>query len=582
MGIKSITPSQVLNSRGEPTIKVEMTSENGVSASFVVPGGASVGEGEAVKKTDNNQSYGGKSVNNNVEIINQVVAPKFIGYPLGHQSDFDSLLIALDGSNNKENLGANTILAMSGAYYKLSAKLSDKPLWQYIAEDQNTNPQFPRIFANLIGGGKHAPGLDIQEFMIIPQGNNPIQSIEQIVQVYQTLKTIMMSLYGPTAKLSGDEGAIAPVGARTEVVLEALSNLNSKLESKFDIALDVAANSFYDGKSYQFEGQNVHANDLITVYQDWNNKFGLFSIEDPVAETDLEGIELLKTIPKDKKSFMIIGDDFTVTSPQKIKEFAENKIIDGVIIKPDQVGSISEMFNAARVAKEEGLKIIVSHRSGESNDDFIVDLAYGLGADGIKVGAPNRGERIAKYNRLLEIQYSLDALQEQSGITENVSTKPIETPRENATNYNSPEPIMPKVEQQAAEQPKPEPTPHTSEFRNEPSMHNISFGQKTVNSSTPRAEEVHQRNPIKPESEKSDISLHNEKSSSLESATPTPKEPVISGVKVHPADEAEEITAETNTQQPETNSFNNTIQTLNPTSRTQDNNPSSNSASTVV
>jgi enolase len=570
MGIKSIIPSQVLNSRGEPTVKVEMTSENGITASFVVPGGASVGEGEAIKKTDNNQSYNGKSVNNNVEIINQVIAPKFIGYPLGHQSDFDSLLIALDGSNNKENLGANTILAMSGAYYKLSAKLSEKPLWQYIAEDQGTNPQFPRIFANLIGGGKHAPGLDIQEFMIIPQGNNPIESIEQIVQVYQTLKTIMMSLYGPTAKLSGDEGAIAPVGARTEVVLEALSNLNSKLESKFDIALDVAANSFYDGKSYAFEGQSVHANDLLTVYQDWNNKFGLYSIEDPVAETDLEGIELLKTMPKDKKSFMVIGDDFTVTSPPKIKEFADNKIIDGVIIKPDQVGSISEMFNAARVAKESGLKIIVSHRSGESNDDFIVDLAYGLGADGIKVGAPNRGERIAKYNRLLEIQYNLDALQSQNAPVETSAPKPIENPIE-ASSHN-PEPTEPT---------KPEPMQSAEHTPREPSMRNISFGHKDNALASPKAEEVHQRNPIQP-SPSEEESLHNEKNSSLESATPTPKEPAISGIKVHPADEPEGIMTQTNPQDNEPNSFDNTVQTLNPTSRTQDNNPSLDNSSAVV
>ena len=278
MGIKKIIPSQILNSNGEPTLKVRMISENGKSASFSVPGGASLGKDEAVKKFDNAASYAGKSVNGNVETINKVIAPKFIGYPLGHQEDFDSLIIALDGSQNKENLGSNTILALSGAYFKLSAKLSDKPLWQYIAELLKFSPEFPRIYANLVGGGKHAPGLDIQEFMIVPATNKPNQAIEQIAQTYQTVKTIMTSLYGPTARLSGDEGAIAPVGARTEVVLEALSNLNQKSENKFDIALDVAANSFFDGKDYNFEGQMIHASDLMTVYQGWATKFGLYSI----------------------------------------------------------------------------------------------------------------------------------------------------------------------------------------------------------------------------------------------------------------------------------------------------------------
>lgn len=568
MGIKSITPSQVLNSRGEPTIKVEMTSEDNVSASFVVPGGASVGQNEAVKKTDQAQSYGGMSVNTNVELINQVIAPKFIGYPLGHQDDFDSLLIALDGTENKQNLGGNTILAMSGAYYKLSAKLSQKPLWQYIAEERSTNPQFPRIFANLIGGGKHAPGLDIQEFMIVPKDNHPVSAIEQIVQIYQTLKTIMMSLYGPTAKLSGDEGAIAPVGARTEVVLEALSNMNAKSENKFDIALDVAANSFYDGKNYQFEGQSVHANDLIAVYQDWNTKFGIFSIEDPVAETDLEGIELLKTMPKDKKSFMVIGDDFTVTNSNKIKEFADNKIIEGVIIKPDQVGSISEMFAAIKSAKESGLKIVVSHRSGESNDDFIVDLAYGIGADGIKVGAPNRGERIAKYNRLLEIQYALDALYAQQAPAEE---RPIETTKKEGTSIGGPQQTMPVAAMNAPVQKAPELNsspvkPVTPKYTPQPTY---SAANQSSPPRPPAASDIHQSNQLAPSAQQKTTDFHNESVSTLQNAVPTPKEPAISDIKVHPADEPEALTG--TTAPPNGSGFTSALEKIDPAIRNRDN-----------
>lgn len=409
MGIKSIIPSQVLDSRGEPTLKVKMIADNGRYSYFVVPSGASTGANEAKKKLDaNQQNFGGKTVYDCIDLINKSIAPKFIGYPLDHQGDFDSLLIALDGTQNKENLGGNTILALSGAYYKLSAKLSEKPLWQYIAEKQGTNPSFPSIYANLIGGGKHAPGLEIQEFMMVPQTKKPIEAIEQIVQVYGTLRTIMVGLYGPSAKLVSDEGAIAPIGARTEVVLEALSNLSSKAENKFDIALDSAANSFFDGQLYNFESQQLHASDLMKIYEQLDTKFNIASIEDPFAENDLEGLELIKTTPKDKRKFKVISDDYTVTSAERIAEFGKEKIFDGTIIKPDQVGSISEMFEAVQTAKQIGQEIIISHRSGESNDSFIVDLAYGLGANGIKIGSPARGERIAKYNRILEIAYSLE------------------------------------------------------------------------------------------------------------------------------------------------------------------------------
>ncbi len=551
MGIKSIIPSQVLNSRGEPTIKVEMLSEDGKSADFVVPGGASVGKDEAVKKFDQSDSYGGKSVNDNVATINKIIAPKFIGYPLGHQEDFDSLLIALDGSENKQNLGSNTILALSGAYFKLSAELSDKPLWQYIAELLKASPEFPRIFANLVGGGKHAPGLDIQEFMIVPKTNKPNEAIEQIVQTYQTIKTIMMSLYGPTAKLSGDEGAIAPVGARTEVVLEALSNLNEKSEKKFDISLDVAANSFYDGKSYSFEGQNIHASDLMAVYQDWNSKFGLFSIEDPFAETDLEGLELLKTMTKDKKSFMVIGDDFTVTNANKIDEFAQNKIIDGVIIKPDQVGSITEMFNALIAAKSSGLKVIISHRSGESNDDFIVDLAYGSGADGIKIGAPNRGERISKYNRLLDIENSLGTNQ-QATLNQNIeASTPTLTPIDNqkpagdSTGTSSKEVI--DTQSNAMNNPSQAKDLHLGAFTSE------------RQGGAPQA------------SMKESIETnHDEKTSTLNSATPTPKDmPDINDVRINPPENP--IPIVNNEAQENPSGFRGAAHTLNPTSRAEDN-----------
>ena len=549
MGIKSIIPSQVLNSRGEPTVKVKMTAENGKSASFVVPGGASVGKNEAVKKFDGTDSYGGKSVNENVKTIKNVIAPKFIGYPLDHQEDFDSLLIALDGTSNKEALGSNTILALSVAYFKLSAKLSNKPLWQYIAEKLKTSPEFPRIFANIVGGGKHAPGLDIQEFMIVPQSNKPNEAIEEIVRVYETVKTIMTSLYGPTAKLSGDEGAIAPLGARTEVVLEALSGLSQKAEKKFDLALDVAANSFYDGKNYNFEGQTVHASDLMAVYQDWNSKFNLYSIEDPFAEDDLEGIELLKTTPRDKGSFMVIGDDFTVTNSTKITEFAENKIIEGVIIKPDQVGSMSEVINAIMTAKQTSLKIIVSHRSGENNDDFIVDLAYAIGADGIKIGAPNRGERIAKYNRLLDIQNDLGGLQGELN-----DEQPI----------NMPTPQRTMTEDASMQTPQPAPQPQSTKERDS----NEISQPKTISNSRDLHFGIGNTESGKTQvNHKVEIATeHNESAGSLSTAQLTPKEfPDVNDVRINPPENPIPIVPQASAQ--DNTSFQKAATELNPVSR---------------
>jgi enolase len=558
MGIKNIIPSQVLNSRGEPTVKVKMVAENGKTASFVVPGGASVGKNEAVKKFDGGDVYGGKSVLDNIKSIKTVIAPKFIGYPLDHQEDFDSLLIALDGTPTKENLGSNTILALSVAYYKLSAKLSNKPLWQYTAEKLKTSPEFPRIYANLVGGGKHAPGLDIQEFMIVPQSKKPNEAIEEIVRVYETVKTIMTSLYGPTGKLSGDEGAIAPLGARTEVVLEALSGLSQKSEKKFDIALDVAANSFYDGKNYSFEGQSVHANDLMAVYQDWNNKFGLYSIEDPFAEDDLEGIELLKTTPREKGSFMVIGDDFTVTNSEKIKEYSENKIIDGVIIKPDQVGSMSEVINAIMTSKQAGLKIIVSHRSGENNDGFIVDLAYAIGADGIKIGAPNRGERIAKYNRLLDIENDLKAV---SGDVDDVAqTQSAPTPqRTESQNLN----VAPLANSQHASIDLDNGQVNTK--KPEETIKNMTGGSKDFHFGKQADSTSHgiESNIAEAETD------HNENNKTLDNAALTPKElPAVNDVKINPPENPIPIVPQEPTAA--TTSFQNATSELNPALRAND------------
>lgn len=442
MTIKKITPYQIFDSRGEPTLLVMMYSDNGLKASFAAPAGASLGLTEAAEKRDGEGPFAGNGVQGCIGVINTVITPKFIGYPLDEQKDFDELLIALDGSERKENLGANTLLALSGAYLKLSALVSEKPLWQYIAEHNQTSPEFPRLFADIIGGGMHAPGLDIQEYMVVPQANSPSAAISTIYEVYHTIRTVMQNLYGPSATLVGDVGGLAPVGTSSEVILEALSQLNNKMSSKFDIALAAAANTFYKDGMYDIETQSLHASDLLKLYESWNTKFNIYSIEDPFAENDLEGTEIIKSMKGQNKPFLIIGDDFTVTNKAKIEQLQADELFDGIVIKPNQVGTFSETFDAINAARASKAKVIISQRSGETNDSLIADLAYGVGAMGLKLGAPIRGERVAKYNRLLEIEADLDANQKQAGST-NVVTAPMANQKSPvASSY---EPVMPST-----------------------------------------------------------------------------------------------------------------------------------------
>ncbi len=406
MTIKEIHAYQILDSRGEPTLAVRMVSATGNEAMFGVPTGKSVGEKEAVERRDGEGgSYRGQGVSSCVEIIDRIIGHKFIGYPLGNQVDFDSLLLALDGTIDKSNLGANTILGMSGAYFKLSAFEKGLKLWQYIKETAKTNVGFPRIFANVINGGMHAPGLSIQEFMIVPKSNQPHEAVEQIYEYNTMLRSILANLYGPSARLVADEGGMAPIGTTTESILEAMSQLASKFAGRFDLALDVAASSLFDpsDKTYSFDGQKLTSQQLLQFYQTLDKKFRFFAIEDPFDQNDNEAYQKIPHTNK-TQDFLVIADDLTVTNKEKIEQAAQRHLIDAVIIKPNQVGTISETFEAIETAKRHNLKMVVSHRSGETNDDFIADLAYGVGAAGIKIGAPVRGERVAKYNRLIEIE----------------------------------------------------------------------------------------------------------------------------------------------------------------------------------
>ncbi|MCC7289121.1 hypothetical protein IT414_01890 [bacterium] len=424
MTISDIRAYQILDSRGEPTVLVRMFSDTGREVTFAAPTGVSKGLGEAVERRDTNNpdSFRGQGVAEAVDLVQNHVAHKFIGYPLGNQTDFDSLLVALDGTPTKERLGSNTVVALSGAYLKLSALELGKEVWQYVSELMQTTPAMPRIFANLFNGGQHAPGLGIQEFMVVPKSSKPLEAITQIYNMYHTIRPIMENLYGASALLVGLEGGMAPIGATTEVVLEALSQLNGKMQNSFDIAVDCAANSLYENGSYNLDGGQYTTQKLLETYASWQAKFNVTSFEDPFAETDPDGM----TVFKAPRPFLTVGDDLTVSNRSKIEEFAQAKIVDAVIIKPNQIGTMSETLAAVNAANKAKLKIIVSNRAGETNDDLIVDLAVGLGAMGIKVGAPNRGERVAKYNRLLQIERDYPDIAADSQPLKGASTIPTD------------------------------------------------------------------------------------------------------------------------------------------------------------
>lgn len=402
MSIASIQSYQVLDSRGEPTIRVRMSSESGLVRQFDAPSGTSVSGLEAKAIFDGGASYAGHAVSESVDIINSIIGPKFIGYPLSHQEDFDSLITALDGTLDRSRLGTQTLTALSGAYFLLSCAEQKQPVWMVVADLLKTKPALPRLYANLVAGGAHAPGLDLQEFMIVPKTTSPSLATALIYDVRSTLQSIFQSLYGPAVQLSSEEGAMAPIGATSEVVLEAMQQLQAKFNNSYDIALDAAANHFFTNGTYTLARQTYDMQQLGGQYMAWDQKYPLLSVEDPFAEQDIEGLKYLAGQPS--KKFFVVGDDSTATDAERIRVLAEQKLIGAVIIKPNQAGTMTDMFKAIRAAQSLGLKIIISHRSGETNDIMLADLAFGIGAFGIKLGAPARGERVAKYNRLIEIE----------------------------------------------------------------------------------------------------------------------------------------------------------------------------------
>jgi len=383
--IASVTPRKILDSRGEWTIEVLIKLSNGLQTKASVPQGKSKGSYEA--------SY--VPVDRAIDIVKNVIEPNIKGRKLNEQKAFDTLLINLDGTENKSRLGANSTLGLSLVYARASALLNNIPLWSYIQNIYGLKvTRKPYLYVNLINGGLHAGNnLNFQEYMIIPQTQSYFVSVEASVAIYQGMKKFLIEHLGASASNLGDEGGCAPyfpnVLAPFEILEKVIQRQNLPLKMQF--GLDAAANNIKKDPA-----------DLTNSYKTMIEKFNLFYLEDPYGENDFKNFANL--LKKSKSSVIICGDDLTATNIFRIKMACEKKSINGVVIKPNQIGTLSETLDAVKLARKCKYSCVVSHRSGETNDDFIVDFAHGIGADGIKIGAPARGERVAKFNRFLEIE----------------------------------------------------------------------------------------------------------------------------------------------------------------------------------
>ncbi|MFW5853605.1 MAG: phosphopyruvate hydratase [Patescibacteria group bacterium] len=400
--IKKLHARQIIDSRSSPTIEVDIVLESGARGRAAVPAGASTGETEAVEKRDEEANYyHGRGVKNAVTTATNVIAPKIINQELDQEA-LDLLLINLDGTDNKNKLGANTILAVSLAFAQAQATAQQIPLYKLFLKEQSIVP--PRAMFNILNGGAHTNnGLAFQEFMVMPKLDSWANNLRCGVEIYNSLKKILETKNYSTAV--GDEGGFSPHLENNRQALDLILTAGQKAgyrpEIDFELTLDIAANSFFKEGQYQTDNQKLDRLNFIDQLIDTATTYPIYSIEDPLVENDLEGFAILNQ--KLANQTIIIGDDLTVTSAVKIKEAAENQAISGVIIKPNQIGTVTETIKAVYTAKKHNLQTIVSHRSGETEDISIAHLAIGLQAPLIKFGAPARGERTAKYNEISRI-----------------------------------------------------------------------------------------------------------------------------------------------------------------------------------
>ena len=409
MKISKIYAQEVLDSRANPTIKASVVLESGVIGSAIVPSGASTGKREALELRDGDKArFGGKGVLKAVANVNEQICEALVGFNVFNQQNIDDAMLRLDGTPNYSNLGANAVLGVSMAVARAAANALNIPLYRYLG---GANARvLPVPMFNIINGGAHANNsVDFQEFMIMPFGFNKFSdALRASAEIYQTLKKLLNDAGHSTAV--GDEGGFAPNLSDNEeplkLIMKAIEQSGYKAGEQIKIALDVAASELYENGKYRLQGREFSSDEMIEIYKNLCEKYPIFSIEDGLSEDDWDGWKRLTSALGDK--IQLVGDDLFVTNEKILREGIGKNLGEAIVMEPNQIGSITQTMRTVRLASRNGYRCIMSHRSGESEDSFIADLAVALNTGEIKTGATARSERNAKYNRLLEIERESD------------------------------------------------------------------------------------------------------------------------------------------------------------------------------
>ena len=414
--ISSITARQILDSRGNPTVEADVVLRDGTLGRAAVPSGASTGAGEALELRDGDSGWSGKSVYQAVRNVNEIIAPALAGKDASDQTALDNAMLALDGTDNKSKLGANAILSVSLAAAKAAANAKKQPLWRYIANMTGKSPSLPLPMMNVMNGGAHAAfATDIQEFMIICKGAKTFEeTLKMGTEIFHALAKILKNHDYPTTV--GDEGGYAPrvrSGNREPLTLlsEAITSAGYTLGSDVVFAMDAASSEFYQDGRYELkcEGKSLSSEEMIDWLEALVNEFPIVSIEDGLAENDWSGWRQLRARIGDR--IQLVGDDLLVTNTSLVQKAIDEHAANALLVKPNQIGSLTETIQAVSMAQDAGWNTVMSHRSGETEDTTISHLAVGLGCGQIKTGSLSRTDRIAKYNELLRIAESDTSLQ---------------------------------------------------------------------------------------------------------------------------------------------------------------------------
>ena len=401
--ITDLKARTIIDSRGNPTVEVDCYVDGFLAGRAAVPSGASTGSHEAVELRDNLANWSGKGVETAVNNVNSKIKDLLVGLNVSNQKEIDASMLTLDGTGNKANLGANAILGVSMAVIRAAALIAKTPLWRYISENQD--PSLPVPLMNILNGGAHAASnVDVQEFMVVPHGfDNFSDSLRAGTEIYHALKSVLKEegLLGGV----GDEGGFAPNLPRNEeglrYLVDAIKKAGYSPGSQVSIALDVAAQEFFDGEKYHIDNRIIDGKELGNLYSSWIDNYPIVSLEDPFGEDDWSSwIEFTK---REGSRVQIVGDDLYVTNPSRLQRGIETLASNSILIKLNQIGTVTETLQVIEMARKADFGIIISHRSGETSDDIIADISVGTNSGQIKTGAPARSDRTAKYNQLLRI-----------------------------------------------------------------------------------------------------------------------------------------------------------------------------------